>query len=133
MERFIKLANGEVINHGDKIYAIITFNDDQVHVDGRLSINKVAPLDRLHFICQNYFDGDSRVEDKFNYRYSWSFALDENGVIVTGDTIAISHNRLDEEEEPEQDGAGYTEDDRTVDDDPMPDDWTPEEKLPQDL
>ena len=132
MEKFIKLSNGEVIEHGDIVFATLMYNDEPVDVIGRLCINELDPVGRPYYICQDHCDGDSAAEDKFGHRYSWSFIL-KDGEIATEDTTYLSIYPQKELEEPEHDGAGYTEDDRIVDDDPMPDDWTPEEKLPQDL
>jgi hypothetical protein len=133
MEDFIKLENGEVINHGDIVFATLEYNDESVDVIGKLCINQIDTI-RKYYVCQNECNGDSAAEDKFGFNYSWSFVL-EDGVITSGDTTYLSIYPQQELEEPEYDGAGYTKDDRKIDndDDPMPDDWTPEEELPKDL
>jgi hypothetical protein len=135
MERFIKLYNGEVINHGDIVFATLMENDEPVDVIGRLCINEVDLVGRPYYICQDHCDGDSAAEDKFGHRYSWSFIL-KDGEIATSDTKYIS---IYPQQEPEEivDGGDYKTFNEApygdVDDDPMPDDWSPEEKLPQDL
>lgn len=119
--RCIFLQGGEMISHGDKVYATLMQNDEPVDVVGTLCINEDDSSGRKHYICQDDCDGDSAAEEKFGYRYSWSFTVDDNGVIGTSDTTYVSKRPKPVEKD---------EDEEDVDDDPMPDDWVNSEELP---
>lgn len=129
--------------HGDYVTACIgprdDDDDDTVEIDeGRICINKEDDDQQgeRHFqfwICQNDRDGCSSAETTFDYQYSWSVRVNKDGLITSGDTEWVSLDRrcdpLDVEtvvdvnpstEEPSEE--------KSKDDDPMPEDWVPSEK-----
>lgn len=117
MEKNYITIDGVKIYHGDKISAVIIHLDEDYELqDARLCINDLK--DGYAYICQNECDGDSSALDKFGYKYSWSFRVEE-GKIITTDTVIV---RLEEKPLEEED-----------DDDPMPVDWVCEEKIPEDI
>ena len=127
------MHTGELISHGDVVYATLEQNDNPVDVVGKLCINHDAYAGRKCYICQDVCDGDSGAEERFGYRYSWSFIIDGDGQIDTTDTTYISKRPKDEPEEV-VDGGDYKTFNEApygdVDDDPMPEGWDTDEKLP---
>ena len=133
MEPFIRLANGECIHHGSIVYAELGFSngeeDTTTMVKGRLCINKdVTDNSRFLYICQDECDGDAGANDKFEFRYSWSFILDVNGNISSNDVFYLSSHPMDAD--AEQVLLAPPPVDVDVDDDPMPEDWVMIEDLP---
>lgn len=129
--------------HGDYVNACIVQNsddddEDSVEVEGRICINKKDSHQQeerhFHFwICQNERDGCSDAEERFEYDYSWSVKVDKDGNITSPDTEWITlESRAEPETELEVDEKDVQvveqEEEDIIDDDPMPEDWTPSEK-----
>lgn len=124
MEKKYITVEGVKIYHGDKISAVIEYCEEECEVkEGRLCINSLSintngDISDL-YICQNEYDGDSSANEFFGYRFSWNFKVDSVfGKITSHDTYSIKS--LEKE---------YFDED----DDPMPEDWVCEEKIPEDL
>jgi hypothetical protein len=129
--------------HGDYVNACIIpepgdDDEDSVELEGRICINKKEDHQQgerhFHFwICQDERSGCDNAEEKFGYDYSWSVQVDGDGNIKSTDTDWIT---LESRAEPETELVMEEKDIQVVeqeeqdiiDDDPMPEDWTPSEK-----
>lgn len=132
MKAFIRLVNGECIHHGSIVYAELGFSngeeDTTTMIKGRLCINEnLTDNSRFLYICQDECDGDAGANDKFEFRYSWSFILDVNGNISSNDVFYLSSHPMDADAEQVLAPPPVDVD---VDDDPMPEDWVMIEDLP---
>lgn len=87
-----------IIYHGDKIIATIEHTDENdehcelVIEDARLCINsmdKDASGLRRAWICQNLKNGCTEAEEKFGYKYSWVFSVNEDNQISSDDTLKV--------------------------------------------
>ena len=132
--------------HGDYVTALIERSDEEdeeqdgIEIqDARICINKKnayneGPRHFQFWICQDDRDGCCDAEEKFEFRYSWSVKVDENGEIISGDTQWISlYERAGYEDsvlEVEKEDVNIVDQHDKDDtyDDPMPPDWTPSEK-----
>lgn len=127
--------------HGDYVYACIgphdDNDDDSVETEGRICINKKDKYqeNERHFqfwICQDERNGCQNAEEKFEYQYSWSVQVDKDGNIKSTDTESITLERRCEPEHPavevDEKEIEVVEQKNLIDDDPMPEDWTPSEK-----
>lgn len=130
--------------HGDYVNACIMHDDgdndeDSVEVEGRICINKKEAHQEgerhFHFwICQDERSGCDNAEETFEYDYSWSVQVDRDGNIKSTDTEWITlESRAEPELEAELDEEKDVqvveqEEEDLIDDDPMPEDWTPSEK-----
>ena len=108
--------------HGDKISAVVHCHDEDCEIeDARLCINDLNEENAVlcnFYICQNECDGDAAAKEKFGYRHSWNFKVNPvDNRICSTDTISIKSREKREVE----------------DDDPMPEDWVSEEKIPEDI
>ena len=89
------IVDSQKIFHGDKILATIPSEDDDDEAleitKARLCINKVDINDRgfRAWICQDVREGCNEAEDKFEYQYSWTFSVDENGNITSEDAHSV--------------------------------------------
>lgn len=130
--------------HGDYINACIIpepgddDDEDSVELEGRICINKKEAHQQgerhFHFwICQDERSGCDNAEEKFGYDYSWSVQVDGDGNIKSTDTDWINLERRAEPEtelvmEEKDVQVVEQEEQDIIDDDPMPEDWTPSEK-----
>ena len=118
LKRFIKLHDGQQIFHGDEVRAMLKPEENdmyRVEVVGKLCINSDGYL----YICQNARSGADAANETFGYNYSWNFRLEDDGRIASPDTDWIK--KVEKENVVEED------------DDPMPEDWVCEEKVPYNL
>ena len=130
--------------HGDYVNACIIpepgddDDEDSVELEGRICINKKEAHQQgerhFHFwICQDERSGCDNAEEKFGYDYSWSVQVDGDGNIKSTDTEWINLERRAEPEtelvmEEKDVQVVEREEQDIIDDDPMPEDWTPSEK-----
>ena len=134
------IVGDTTLYHGDYVNACIIIPDndeDSVELEGRICINKKEAHQQkerhFHFwICQDERTGCDNAEETFGYDYSWSVQVDGDGNIKSSDTEWINLERraepeteLDEEKDVQ---VVEQEEEDLIDDDPMPEDWTPSEK-----
>lgn len=138
------IVGDTALYHGDYINACIIpepgddDDEDSVELEGRICINKKEAHQQgerhFHFwICQDERSGCDSAEETFGYDYSWSVQVDGDGNIKSTDTDWINLERRAEPEtelvmEEKDVQVVEQEEQDIIDDDPMPEDWTPSEK-----
>lgn len=114
--------------------------DLEEEVFGRIYIKGYNPGSSKNsikfYVCQNRADGDRcEEENRFGYDYSWVADVDDEGNITTSDLYSLRHATIEEIaknwsfEKATKDIKELVQGEND-DDDPMPSDWTTDEKLP---
>jgi len=126
--------------HGDYITACIGIDNEEESSseleDARICINKKTDNQdgERHFsfwICQNEREGCSNADTTFEFKYSWVAKVNKDGDIISEDTEWVqleSRSEPDLEVDEKDIQVVEQEEEDIIDDDPMPEDWTPSEK-----
>jgi len=130
--------NGQIFFSGDYIVATIPFNyvDEEQEYESEVQgeddiFGRIFVKDNtVVYLCQNLRQGEECKDDnRYGYDYSWHVKIDIDGNIASSDTFDIRHATIEEITENWKKITKSVED-NYQDDDPMPTDWTSEEKLP---
>lgn len=128
--------------HGDYITACIGIDNEEESSseieNARICINEKSEDQEgqrhFHFwICQDEREGCSNAHTTFEFQYSWTVRLNKDGDITSEDAEWVRLERrcepdgtLEVDEKDIQ--VVEQEEEDLIDDDPMPEDWTPSEK-----
>ena len=138
-ERDSVIINGVTYHEGSLIQADIRKGGHWTTVVGRLNFINLTPASNEYVICQDIYPGSEKfttpaiidAKPRYGFKHSWSFHV-KNGKITTADTrnikLIYTTDYLAFVSGSPKDESYKLDINPDIDDDPMPEGWTPSEK-----